>query len=93
MFSSYYFSVITPVLHKKLLTSILISRNSFNFSSSTTLCVMNVYCDPVSNNNFIAQTCVSFAICSRFVLILTRREISSSDGFSLTFFGLRNAVA
>ena len=48
--------------HKKLLTFILILRNGFNFSSSTTLCVMNVCCDLASNNDFIAQTCFIF-IC------------------------------
>ena len=45
----------------KLLTSILISRNDSNFSSSTTRCDVHVCCDPASNNNFIVQTCTSFS--------------------------------
>ena len=61
---------------------------------------MNVCCDPVSNNTFIAQTCVSllsvtnaFAVCSKmFVLFLTRHVISSSGWLLLTLFGLHNAV-
>ena len=100
-FNSYSFSFIAPsFLLKKLLTSILISRNDFNFSSSTTLCVTNVCCDPASNNNFIAPACVSFlsvtnafAVCSKmFVLLLTRHVISSYVGLSLTLFGLHKAV-
>ena len=100
-FNSYSFSFITPsFLLKKLLTSILISRNGFNFSSSTNLCVMNVCCDPASNNNFIAQTCVSFlsvtnafTVCSKmFALFLTRHVIYSSVGLSLTLFGSHKAV-
>ena len=59
-----------------------------------------VCCDPTSNNNFIAKTCVSFlsvtnalAVCSKmFVLFLTRHVISSPVGLSLTLFGLHNAV-
>ena len=100
-FNSYSFSFITPsFLLKKLLTSILISRDGFNFSSSTTLWVMSVCCDPASYNNFIAQTCVLFlsvtnayVVCSKmFVLFLTRHVISSSVVLSLTLFGLHKAV-
>ena len=56
--------------------------------------------NPASNNNFIAETCVSFlsvtdafTVCSKMlVLSLTGHVISSFDGLSSTLFGLHNAV-
>ena len=94
-FNSHSFSFIIPsFLLKELLTSKFISHNGFNFSLSSTLCVMNDCCDTASDNSFIAQTCIlSFlSVSNAFAVYSKMFVLFSSGGFSLTLFGLRKVI-